>query len=181
MMTGTTSPRTAASWLSVVAGVVFGLLLVLVCAGWLGMQDRGVVQPFPYNHAVHTAKAKCVLCHRGVRSGAHAGLPDLTICAQCHATAPGKHPSAEQKALWKKVVDGKEVPPWQRLYRLPEHVYFSHRRHVQIGGLACETCHGDMGKQRQPPRRALRKLKMRNCLGCHEEKHVTQDCTACHR
>jgi len=179
-MTGTTSTAPRASRLPLLSGVVFGLLLVVVCAGFLGMQDRGVTQPFPYNHSVHTAKAKCVICHRGVETGAKAGLPDLTLCTQCHATVPGKSPTKGQRALWKKALEGDEVPAWNRLYRVPDHVYFSHRRHVVLGGLACEGCHGTMAKQTKPPRRALKKLMMRDCLSCHEEKQITEDCTACH-
>ena len=31
---------------------------------------------------------------------------------------------------------------WVRLYRVPDHSFFSHRRHVVLGKLECKTCHG---------------------------------------
>jgi len=142
--------------------------------------ERPVEQPYPYNHAVHTATADCTLCHRGARDGVRAGLPDMQVCTRCHATPPGKQPSADDEALWKRAAAGDPVP-WNRLYRLPSHLYFSHRRHTTVAGIECERCHDAMGKRTSPPSRPLRSLKMSDCIDCHEETQVTVDCTACHR
>ncbi len=158
----------------------FAAVFVLCTGAGLLFADRPTPQPYPYNHAVHTAKADCTLCHRGARNGTRAGLPSLEVCTRCHATAPGKSPSAADQALWKRAVEG-SAPSWNRLYRLPAHIFFSHRRHVTVGGFACEKCHGDMEHQQSPPLRALKTLKMRDCLGCHQQEKVTVDCTACHR
>jgi Cytochrome c7 and related cytochrome c len=153
----------------------------VICAGG-GMlfADRPTFQPYAYNHAVHTAKADCTLCHRGARDGARAGLPSLEVCTHCHATAPGSAPSARDRAVWAKALQG-SAPPWNRLYRLPAHVFFSHRRHVTVAGVACETCHGDMEHQKTPPKYALKALKMRDCISCHQQEKVMVDCTGCHR
>lgn len=153
----------------------------VICAGaGVLFAERPTLQPYAYNHAVHTAKADCTLCHRGARDGARAGLPNLEVCTRCHATAPGKAPSAKDQALWAKALTG-SAPPWNRLFRVPAHIFFSHRRHVTVGGVACETCHGDMAHQTSPPDHALKTLKMRDCIGCHQQEKVTVDCTACHR
>ena len=157
-------------------GVVFAACLSIA----LWRADRPVDQPYPYNHAVHTAKADCALCHRGARTGTRAGLPDMQVCTRCHATPPGAHPSARAAELWKRARDG-ELVPWNRLYRLPSHLFFSHRRHTTVAGLECTRCHGDMGSRTSPPRHPLRALKMRDCIECHEQQQVTVDCTACHR
>ena len=31
---------------------------------------------------------------------------------------------------------------WNRVYVLPDHVFFSHQQHVTVGGLKCQNCHG---------------------------------------
>ena len=153
----------------------------VTCAGaGVLFAERPTYQPYAYNHAVHTAKADCTLCHRGARDGTRAGLPDLQVCTRCHATAPGKTPSAADQALWKQALEG-AAPPWNRLFRVPSHIFFSHRRHVTVASIACATCHGDMEHQKSPPLYALKTLKMRDCLGCHQQENVTVDCTACHR
>ena len=158
----------------------FVVLFVIGAGGGVLLAERPTVQPYPYNHAAHTKQADCTLCHRGARNGARAGLPSLEVCTRCHATAPGKAPSAADKALWEKAQNG-AAPAWNRLFSLPTHVHFSHRRHTTAAGLACERCHGDMEHRRTPPPKALKTLKMRDCIECHQQEKVTVDCTACHR
>jgi hypothetical protein len=158
----------------------FALVFVICAGAGLLFADRPTFQPYAYNHAVHTAKADCTLCHRGARDGTRAGLPSMEVCTRCHATAPGAKPTAKDQALWAQALKG-NAPPWNRLYRLPSHVFFSHRRHVTVGGIACERCHGDMEHRTSPPAYALKTLKMPDCLGCHQQEKVTVDCTGCHR
>jgi hypothetical protein len=136
-------------------------------------------QAYPFSHAAHTRKANCELCHRGVRQGAAAGIIDLTACTGCHALPPGA-PSVAEKAVWQEAMAGKATP-WNRLYRLPPHVMFSHRRHVVLARLDCAGCHGDIAERASVPDRPREILKMRDCLGCHEREKVTVDCTGCHR
>lgn len=136
-------------------------------------------QPFAFNHAAHVKGADCGLCHAGIRTGARAGIPDLNFCTGCHAVAPGK-PSVAAEAAWKKAAAGETVP-WNRVYRLPSHVYFSHRRHVVLAELTCVTCHGDIAQRAEPLSEPLERLKMRDCIACHEKNKVTADCTGCHR
>ena len=85
----------------------------------------------------------------------------------------------ENRKLMEYIKSGKEIE-WQRLYRAPEDVYFSHRRHVVFGNIECKTCHGDIGESSKPPSKAL-KITMKNCMDCHEEKEANNDCIACHR
>jgi len=156
--------------------VVFGACLSIA----LWYAERPVEQPYSYNHAVHTAKADCTLCHRGARTGRRAGLPDMQVCTRCHMTAPGPRPTAAARALGERARAG-DPAPWNRLFRLPSHLFFSHRRHTSVAGIDCVRCHGDMASRTTPPSRALRTLKMRDCIDCHETNKVTVDCTACHR
>ena len=162
------------------ARIVIGVIFVLCLGIGTLFGERNVVQPYPYNHAAHTTKANCTVCHRGARTRQRAGLPGLEVCTRCHATAPGAAPTAAHRALWKRVLDGK-APRWNRLLRLPTHVYFSHQRHVTVGGIECKRCHGNMKHRQTPPPGPLVALKMRDCISCHESRKVTVDCTACHR
>lgn len=157
------------------AAVAFVLALGLG-AYW---SERTTDQPFPFNHAAHVRGAACVLCHQGVRTGPRAGILDLVGCTGCHAVPPG-HPSATERAAWQRAEAGEAVP-WNRLQRLPSHVYFSHQRHVVLAGLDCASCHADMAERTTAPSRPRQIVKMRDCIGCHEHEKVTVDCTGCHR
>lgn len=154
-------------------GLLFG-----TCSGVL-VADPPAEQPYRFNHRAHTRSADCSLCHQGSRQGSHAGLPDLLICQGCHATPPGKA-TTKEKAAWERAQTGEPVP-WTRLYSIPSNVMFSHRRHVGLGGLECNRCHGEMGQRTEPPSHALKVLKMRDCIACHTQEQVSVDCTACHR
>ena len=33
---------------------------------------------------------------------------------------------------------------WVKVHNLPDHVYFNHSQHVKVGGIACQTCHGNI-------------------------------------
>ncbi|MGB0424026.1 MAG: cytochrome c3 family protein, partial [Flavobacteriales bacterium] len=35
---------------------------------------------------------------------------------------------------------------WVKVHNLPDHVYFNHSQHVEVGGLICQNCHGDVAK-----------------------------------
>ncbi len=152
-------------------------------AGAVWLSPRPTRQPLPYNHAAHTAKSDCVLCHQGSRDGLRAGLPGIQVCTGCHATPPFRGAGAPTQAQWQAwdTGDGDAPPVWNRLFRLPSHVFFSHRRHTNVAGLPCARCHGDMKDRRTPPEFPLRTLKMRDCIGCHEAEKVTTDCARCHR
>lgn len=59
---------------------------------------------------------------------------------------------------------------WTRIHLLPDHVYFNHSQHVNIGKLECQQCHGkveemDLMYQYSP-------LSMGWCINCHRETEV---------
>ncbi len=59
---------------------------------------------------------------------------------------------------------------WTRIHMLPDHVYFNHSQHVNIGELECQQCHGkveemDLMYQYSP-------LSMGWCINCHRETEV---------
>ena len=104
-----------------------------------------VTQPIQFNHQKHVQGLglECSTCHEYFSTGNHSGLPSLALCKGCHAEALTSSPE-EQKLL--KLTD--PLPRFQKLFRLPDHTRYSHRRHVVSGGLACQTCHGPIERMR---------------------------------
>ena len=134
-----------------------------------------VVQGLAFNHAKHAALT-CVGCHAGIETAQRAGFPAPAVCAKCHATAPATVPPAD----WERFKTT-GVRFWKPVTSVPEHVMFSHRRHVALAGLACASCHGDIGTRTTPPARAPMRLVMSTCLACHRAEGAAEDCTGCHR
>jgi hypothetical protein len=150
----------------------------LVAVLWLLVLPAAPVsQPWPFPHARH-GRLGCTVCHSGAETGARAGLPDLRLCARCHATAPG----GISAALWPATpTEPTAPPPWIRVTRVPEHVFFSHRRHVTMAGLDCASCHSAVAEATAPLARPPRRLDMEACLRCHRQESASDDCLACHR
>jgi c(7)-type cytochrome triheme protein len=142
-------------------------------------------QPIAFNHDLHVAKGgmPCETCHEHVSDRAHAGLPPIGVCMDCHKRVMPKNPSgaAQVESMRSLAREGGELV-WVRVYELPGHVYFSHQRHTEAGGLECKVCHGDMAKLSAPPAQPIAEtLQMDHCIACHQSRGVSTDCAACHR
>lgn len=161
-------------------GVVAAALLAGSGAVAAVAHGRGVSQPIAFNHRKHTQdlKLECEFCHPLVRTGAHPGLPPFETCAMCHHSRQGT--TSEAARVTELVTQGKSVT-FAKLFRLPPHVFYTHRRHVGIAGLECRNCHGEIALTTRPPRRPLVKIRMGFCLDCHRRTGQTRDCIACHR
>ena len=163
------------------SALLVALLLILVAIPALVVgADPPVPQPVAFNHLHHTQtlQLQCEFCHTRVREGAHAGLPDAATCSMCHSTVIGE--SAEAARVTELLGAGDPLQ-FNKLFTLPSHVFYTHRRHAELGGLECANCHGDIADSETPPRRALVRIRMQFCIDCHEENEVTTDCAACHR
>ena len=160
-------------------GIYVLLVGLLVAFRWYEFFAVPVKQPLAFNHKVHTETLKCEECHTGVQNSAYAGLPDITICTGCHSEEPLSKSPEEKKLI--NIIKEKQDITWIRVFRDPVHVYFSHNRHVSVGKLGCEKCHGDMGKTVKPPGTALVQLGMSDCISCHEKNTVDASCVICHR
>ena len=137
-------------------------------------------QPVQFNHKLHVADQgiDCVECHQYVMKNRKATLPAKEVCADCHSEPQGS--SSEEQKLVALLASNEELK-WQRVYVLPEHVYFSHFRHVTLGQIGCQNCHGEMKDLTVPPRRpATGIIGMDFCLNCHRERRASSDCLACH-
>jgi hypothetical protein len=160
---------------------------------------------------------QCLYCHFTAEKSQYAGIPPASVCMNCHAlvTATFGSVRAEEElaaSLKRKPVTivspelqkmydamgldaslkrdpARALKPiaWNRVYKLPDYVYFEHRAHV-TAGVACQTCHGPveaMERMRQVP-----DLSMGWCVNCHRDvsrngvngKKVfaSTDCSTCH-
>lgn len=160
--------------LSPFCAALAGLALLL----GVGCGDS-VVQPIAFSHKKHADKeVVCADCHKFNKTQTFSGLPTVADCMDCHDEALTKSPEEEKI---RQAAKAGEPLVWKRLFKVPDHVYYSHRRHVTIAGIACERCHGAMGKTDRPPSTAPVKITMSFCLDCHKAQNANTDCVACHR
>ena len=156
-------------------------LVILVGALLWSACDRTppIVQPIQFSHKAHTEKGMaCDACHQFVEKASYAGIPNTDTCMICHQGTITDSPEEEKVRQYAE----KGLPiPWRRLYEVPGHAYFSHRRHVTLGGIDCTRCHGAIGESTAPLTRAAVPMNMDTCVACHNEKHASVDCNACHR
>ena len=138
---------------------------------------EGPAQPIAFSHAIHAGDMAldCTHCHQYVEISRHPGLPSVATCMECHEFAATDRPEIQKlTGYWQ---EGREVE-WIKVYDLPWHVYFSHKRHVKAD-VDCANCHGDVTVQM--PIRQVRSLKMGWCVSCHRENAAPTDCWTCHK
>ena len=157
-------------------GLLVGFLLLLFLIS-LGFGFK-TAQPISFNHKKHLEQGLgCDACHRFFKTQNFSGIPNIGICMECHKEAMTKNPEEEKIRQFAK--KGGEIP-WKRIYGEPDHVFFSHRRHVVLGKLQCQTCHGNIAESERPPSSPWVNMTMNWCMNCHTKNKVTNDCLACH-
>jgi predicted HAD superfamily Cof-like phosphohydrolase len=115
-------------------------------------------------------------CHRNIQKGTYTGTEEI---AKIHEAAGF---DAEGNAY-----TGETSPiVWNKVHNLPDHVYFNHSQHVNVGGIDCIQCHGDvktynLGKVASvedinaldgTTKLTRPVLTMGWCLECHQETGV---------
>ena len=120
-------------------------------------------QPVPFSHKHHVSGLglDCRYCHTSVEEAQNAGIPPTETCMTCHSQlwtnasvlAPVRQSLAEAKPLH-----------WNRVYTLPDYVYFDHSIHI-AKGVGCTECHGPIGDM--PLTWKAVNLYMSWCLECH--------------
>lgn len=158
--------------------ITLAILSFFILTGCSG--SGNYTQPIQYNHKKHLEDAglNCFDCHKRVLTHEKASIPNIEICKGCHEQAMTE--SKEEKKLVEYIQKGQPIP-WKQVHRVPEHAYFSHRRHTAIGKIACLTCHGNVPEMTLPFSKPFRPIKMAFCIGCHAKNHVNTDCATCHR
>jgi hypothetical protein len=160
------------------------VVAVVVLAGIgvaLSMTPPEVTQPLVFNHSLHIEEVglECADCHLYVTSGERTVVPNIQGCADCHIDEPMTDSEAEVQLL--EYVESGQPIPWRQIHFLPDHVYFSHRRHTTTAEIACETCHGPVGERTEPLTRPLVPIDMDTCVDCHYSSGASNDCISCHR
>ena len=158
------------------------IALILIFTFWILFAGQShVIQPISYNHKVHIEEAdlECIDCHIYVESMALASIPNINLCTDCHNEEPISESQEELKLI--KFIEEKQNIPWKQIYSVPDHVYFSHRRHVVLGEIECSTCHGNVTELTAPAQYPYLIPSMDNCIDCHKQHKITNDCLTCHR
>jgi hypothetical protein len=161
--------------------VVFFLLSggVMALGGGMFSPPPPTTQPIVFDHRKHVEEndLECATCHEFFETESFSGLPSAEICSFCHQEPQGESP--EELKLVQLIEDGTPLD-WKPLFRQPPHVFYSHRAHVAVARIECDTCHGTIGVSDAPPEH-VEPLSMNECLACHRREGVAIDCTTCHR
>lgn len=161
------------------------VVAVMAAAGSAGCA-REVLQPVAFNHRLHADNnVPCLTCHPTAATGQGATLPAVSVCRRCHEDVLYEAP---EEAKIRLAAESGHALGWVPVFALRPYVYFSHRRHVTLGKVACAACHGDVERRSTPFRMAAGPFSgirgMGACLRCHDESHSPYagvDCVDCHR
>jgi hypothetical protein len=133
-------------------------------------------QPLPFSHQTHLALSlECEMCHVMPDPGDAATFPATETCMGCHTTVARDLATIQQLAASHE--KGEPIP-WRRVYNLPDYVYFSHKPHVAVEGVSCETCHGPV--REMPQMQRVRDISMAACVDCHTANQAPTGCSDCH-
>ncbi len=152
---------------------IFGaafFIAALIAAGGLFIRSSYVTgvgvpipQPVPFSHKHHVGDdgLDCRYCHTTVETSPFAGMPPTDTCMHCHSQLFNTSP------VLQPVIDSAQTNTpiqWNRVYQLPDFVYFDHSIHIDKG-IGCETCHGRVDQM--PLMQKASSLQMEWCLDCH--------------
>jgi cytochrome c2 len=126
-------------------------------------------QPISFSHKLHAGEYKidCNYCHTGVNRGKSAHIPSANICMNCHGVI--KKESPEIQKIYTSIENNQPIE-WVRVHNLPDLAYFNHAQHVNVGGLECQNCHGEVEKMEVIQQRSS--LTMGWCIDCHRKTEV---------
>ncbi len=149
--------------------------LILLTSGSFAAELQGPEQPIPYSHKQHIALGLvCSNCHQNPDPGDAMGFPATSYCMTCHQVIKKGSPAIQKLAAFDST---HQQIPWVRVYKLPDYVSFSHRRHL-AAGVKCEMCHGQVAQRDRLFRET--DLSMAGCLDCHQKQNAPQECDSCH-
>ena len=87
-------------------------------------------------------------CHKAIKKGKRTGTEEIEkiYAAIGFDATTGTYLDGDGnngKALPQDSYNGEPIK-WNKVHNLPDHVFFSHQQHVNVGGLQCQNCHGDV-------------------------------------
>lgn len=207
-------PFSFGGWVYFIVGFIGALITGWIIFPMLLYSEQP--QPMNFDHVLHTNPEitgigndpeGCLYCHGFRADGTFTGIPPLETCTECHDLPefPLGETATERSFLQTYVAHDKEIP-WRGYFRQPDCVYFPHIAHVKNAFIDCETCHGDLGREKElPPYRFNRltgysiniwgkniagwklnpwdRMKMDDCAECHTESGVEENnaCFVCHK
>jgi hypothetical protein len=127
-----------------------------------------------FDHRKHERrKIDCAACHTAAATsttGLDNLLPGHPQCIDCHDV------DDEEECLTCHTT----VPPLPNPHITDYSPKFDHALHVGVAKLECKLCHADLAKPL-----VLNKMghlpTMTQCMSCHQDEAVTNECAACHR
>ncbi len=138
---------------------------IFVRSPYVTREGVPVAQPVPFSHKHHVNDdgIDCRYCHPSVEVSSFAGMPSTETCLHCHSqlftTSPVLQPVIQSAQTNTPI-------QWNRVYQLPDFVYFDHSIHVNKG-VGCTTCHGQVDQM--PLIQKAASLQMTWCLECHRD------------
>ena len=184
-------------FLVILSAIILVLVGSYFAYGWM-MQvgvDQGYqpIQPIHFSHRIHAGEnqIECKFCHSSARVSKTSGIPSLNVCMNCHKSIGEVAEGTATEEYSKEFYDGEiaklydavgwdvsqqaytgETEPvkWVRIHNLPDFAYFNHSQHVEVGGIACQTCHGPVQEMEIMYQEAP--LTMGWCVNCHRETTV---------
>lgn len=128
------------------------------------------VQNISFSHATHAGQLgiDCRYCHYTVEQSWYAGLPEPSVCMNCHNQVLAND---ERIAPIKRAIEERKPIIYTRIHKLPDYVWFNHGVHVKRG-VACVHCHGEVANMEKTYQ--AKSLGMKFCLECHRnpEKYL---------
>lgn len=158
--------------IAIIVVVVFVSLLGLLFSGMSQVGDNQGYepdQPIAFSHKIHVGEnqIQCLYCHYGAERSRYAGIPADSVCMNCHSNI--KKDSPEVTKVIKALEKDKPIE-WIKVNRLADFVYFSHERHVGIGKIKCQICHGPVETMTRI--RQDKSLNMGWCINCHRTSDI---------
>jgi NAD-dependent SIR2 family protein deacetylase len=153
--------------LGVAAVLVLGAAVVFQTSltPWVNSEEVYVNQPVPFSHKHHVSGLgiDCRYCHTSVQNSSSAGMPPTQTCMSCHSQV---WTESEMLKPVRRSLKNDEPIQWNRVYDVPDYVYFNHSIHTN-SGVACETCHGRVDQM--PLMYEAEQMYMQWCLDCHRQ------------
>ena len=171
-------PRKSLMNSSYLSFVVFFFVAIVVKSILDGLFSIGVQQgyqpqqPIAFSHKLHagTNQIDCNYCHTGVYKSKSANIPSANMCMNCHGEILKESPEIQK--IYTAIEQNRPIE-WVRVHNLPDLSYFNHAQHVAVGGIACETCHGDIKNMDVVYQHAP--LTMSWCINCHRTTEIQKE------
>lgn len=130
-------------------------------------------QPIKFSHKIHAGdnKTDCRYCHHTVDFSKAANIPSANVCMNCHNVVRTGTNSGnfEINKIHRAINSGKPIE-WVKVHNLPDHAYFNHAQHTNVGKVECNTCHGKV--EEMHILRQEKDLSMGWCVNCHRDTEV---------